>query len=146
MSKIVIPVSKKTNPCPCLPVLYYICMPKRVKHSYPPKRFTQGSPENTPLGMPCLPQHRNLHTEPPPLNNVVKLGTDKWKCILHWMPVYELRETAWVLHTGQRQNTLLAVVPKKCNILKILETKLSNLVLSLVIWFLKKCNLSTICI
>lgn len=117
-SKIVIPISKKLNPIPCPSVLYHICMPKRAKHSYPHNLFTWGSSENASLGMPCLAQCRDLHAQPPPLNSVAKLDPDKWKCILHWMPVYELRDTAWVLHTGQRQNAFLAVVLEECNIIR----------------------------
>lgn len=154
-----IPVSKKPNPIPCPSVLYHICMSKRGKHSYPPKRLTWGSSENVSLRVPCLPQCRNLHTQPPPLNNVAKIGTDKWKCTLHWMPVYELRDTARVLHTEQRQNALHALAPEECNTTRRtghratqnrrkmhekLETKLSKLFLILVTWFLKNCNLSAI--
>lgn len=111
--------------------------------------------------MPCLAQCRNLHTQPRPLNSVAKLGPDKQKCILHWMAVHELRDTAWVLHTGQRQNAFLALVPEECNIVRRtghrathnsrqlheeFEIKLSNLVLTLIIWLFKNCNLSAISI
>ena len=33
----------------------------------------------------------------------------------HWMPVYVLKDTAWVLHTEQRQNAFHAVIPEECN-------------------------------